>query len=261
MNTEPTDAQIVAIARQLAEAAESGVAVGAMGAEATDLATGYRIQEAGHDLLDDRLIGWKTGCTNVAAQRFLGLEAPVAGRYGSRHVIAAPAEVTATEFATPPHIEVEVGFRLLADIDGVPLDAMQLADAVEVFAAIEVVAGRLASFPLVGGPELVADNVFAARMVVGPTLDLDADAIRALDTLPVELWIDGERTAAGTGADALGHPLEVLSWLAGHAAERGAPLTSGALVITGTCTGMVPARRGASHVGRVGDSEVCLVVS
>lgn len=254
------DAQIDAVARQLADAARDAQPVEVLGTVPADSATAYRVQDAGHALHDDPLVGWKAGCTSTMAQQFLKLDGPVAGRYRSDHVLIAPSLVTVAEFCTAPHLEVEVGLRLLADIDAVPLDPMQLADAVEVFAAIEVVAGRLAASPMLGGPELVADNVIGARMIVGDTLDLDPAGIRALDVAPVTLTIDGERVAAGTGADALGHPLAVLAWLAGHAAERGAPLEAGQLVITGTCTGLVPARRTARHIGRVGDAEVDLSV-
>ncbi len=254
------DAQIDAVARQLAEAADTRTALEGLGIEPPDVATAYRVQDAGHALHGDPLVGWKAGCTSSMAQQFLGLDDPVAGRYRSDHVLTAPALVSVAEFCTAPHLEVEVGLRLLADIDGVPLDPMQLADAVEAFAAIEVVAGRLAASPMLAGPRLVADNVIGARVIVGDTLDLDPAGIRALDDARVTLTIDGDEVAAGTGADALGHPLAVLAWLAGHAAERGAPLRAGELVITGTCTGLVPARRAARHVGRVGDAEVDLSV-
>lgn len=260
MTTSLSDLQIDAVARQLAAASANCVAVETLGAEPTDIATGYAIQEAGHRLHDDPLVGWKAGCTSAMAQQFLGVDTPVAGRYRSTHVLNAPAQVSASEFATAPHLEVEVGLRLLADVDATPLDPFQLADAVEAFAAIEVVSGRLAAFPKVGGPLLVADNVVGGRMIVGPALDLTTDGIRGLDRTSVTLAIDGEDVAAGTGADALGHPLSVLAWLAGHAAERGAPLRAGDLVITGTCTGLVPARPGATHVGRVGSTEVTLLV-
>ena len=93
-------------------------------------------------------------------------------------------------------------------------------------------------------------------MVVGPTLDLTAAGIRDLDTTPVELGIDGEVVASATGAEALGHPLLVLQLVAAHAASLGHPIRSGELVITGTCTGLVPARVRADHVGRVGAAEV-----
>lgn len=258
MTTELTDVQVEAAARQLSESAETRAAVEMLVVEPADITSAYRIQDAGHAMNDDPLVGWKVGCTSANAQKFLNVDAPVAGRYRSNHVLDSHAQIAVSEFVTAPHLEVEVGLRLLVDIDAPPLDAMQLADAVEAFVAIEVVAGRLAAFPMVGGPLLVADNVAAARMVVGPTLDLDTAGIRALDSTPVTLAIDGEEVAAGTGADALGHPLAVLVWLAGHAADRGMPLRSGELIITGTCTGLVAARAGATHVGRVGDSEVSL---
>jgi len=255
-----TDAQIEAVARQLAEAAQTCVAVDRLGAEPADTATAYRVQDAGHDVHGDALEGWKVGCTSAVTQELLGVDAPVVGRYRSDHVLTTPAQIAASEFASAPHLEVEVGLRLLADIDAAPLGAMQLADAVEAFAAIEVVAGRLSAFPMVGGPLLIADNVAGARMIVGSTLELAAADIRALDATPVTLTVDGDEVAAGTGADALGHPLNVLAWLAGHAAERGTPLRAGQLVITGTCTGLVAARVGATHVGRVGGAEVSVSV-
>lgn len=253
---ELTDAQIEAVARQLAESADTSAAVERLGVEPEDVATAYRIQDAGHRIHGDTLDGWKIGCTSATAQELLGVDGPVTGRYRSDHVLSAPAQISASEFPSTPYLEVEVGLRLLTDVDAAPLDAMQLADAVEAFAAIEVVAGRLAAFPMVGGPLLIADNVAAARMIVGPTLDLDAAGVRALDATPVTLTIDDDDVASGTGADALGHPLTVLAWLAGHAAGRGTPLRAGQLVITGTCTGLNAMRIGATHVGRVGTHEV-----
>lgn len=261
METELTNDQATAVARQLADAAQHCTPVEVLGVEPGTLEDAYRIQEAGHVLHgDDALIAWKVGSTSDASQRFLGVDAPVAGRYRSMHVLSDPARLDVAEFATHPQLEVEIGFRLLTDLDAAPLDPMQLVDAVEVFAAMEVVAGRLASFPMVGAPALIADNVAGGRMIVGPTLDLSVDQIRKLDTTMLALSIEGEEVATGSGSDALGHPLVVLSWLAGHAASRGTPLRAGDLVITGTCTGLVPARRGASHVGRVGGVDVNLVV-
>ena len=133
-----------------------------------------------------------------------------------------------------------------------------LACAASAFAAIEVVDGRLASFPLMGAAQLAADNVLAGRMVIGPTLDLDTTGLRELDQVSVELLVDGETIASSTGAAVLGHPLRVLHFVANHAHEVGHPIRAGELVITGTCTGLVPARLGADHVGRVGGSDVCV---
>ncbi len=251
-----TEAQIVDVAAQLAAAADTRIAIDQLAHEPNDLDEGYRIQRAGHLLHGDDVIGWKAGCTSEAAQRMLQVDAPLVGRYRSAHVEQSPADFDAEIFVTPPHLEVEVGLRALRDLIDVPDDPLDLADGVEAFAAIEVVAGRLAAFPFIGAAQLAADNVVGARMVVGPTLDLDAAGLRGLDTAPVELDIDGETVASATGAEALGHPLRVLRLVASHAASLGQPIRSGDVIITGTCTGLVPARLGADHVGRVGGVEV-----
>lgn len=251
-----TDAQVAEVAAQLAAASQGRSAIDQLASEPGEVADGYRIQEAGHRLHGDELVGWKAGCTSEAAQRMLRVDAPLVGRYRSAHVEQSPAVFAADTFVTAPHLEVEVGLRALRDLTEVPADPLDLADVVEAFAAIEVVAARLAAFPLIGAAQLAADNVIGARMVVGPTLDLTAAGIRDLDTTPVELGIDGVVIASSTGAEALGHPLVVLRLVAAHAVSLGQPIRSGELVITGTCTGLVPARVGADHVGRVGEAEV-----
>lgn len=256
MTARPTTDSVGRLARQLSDAATRFEPIDGLVPAPRDLDEGYRVQAAGHALHGEELTAWKAGCTSTAAQDFLKITAPVSGRYRATHVLESPASVSMTQFATAPRLEVEVGFRLLVDLDAAPDDPMELAEAVDAFAAIEVVAGRLASFPLLAAPDLVADNVVGGRMIVGPSLDLDASAVRGLDVMAVSLEIDGAEVASGTGADALGHPLHVLAWLAGHAAGFDTPLRAGDLVITGTCTGMVPARAGVRHTGRVG--QVCV---
>ena len=61
---------------------------------------------------------------------------------------------------------------------------------------------------------------------------------------PVQLAIDGAQVAAGCGADALGHPLNVLEWLLAHLGRRGIALQAGEIVSTGTCTGLIPVAPG-----------------
>lgn len=249
-----SETEVTECAEQLMGAARGAEPIERLVHEPTTVVDGYRIQAATHRLRTDRPVGWKAGCTSSAAQAMLQVESPLAGRYNANAVHDAPAQLLVDDFATAPHLEVEVGLRLAADLDAVPDDPLELAFAVEAFAAIEVVAARLAAFPLIGAAQLVADNVVGGAMVVGDDLGIDADAIRSLDTIPVELAIDGVLEVAATGAEALGHPLAVLTWMIEHARSTGQPLRAGDLVITGTCTGLVPARRGSVHVGRVGDA-------
>ncbi|MGA9276750.1 2-keto-4-pentenoate hydratase [Ilumatobacter sp.] len=254
--TTLTDEEIIAVATQLARADQFRDPVEATAPAPTTLSDGYRVQAAGHGLHADDLIAWKAGCTNEAVQQMLEIDAPVLGRYRKDHVLSTPAALRFDAFATAPHLEVEVGLRLLRDIDEVPNDPLDLADAVEAFAAIEVVAGRLSAFPLVPVAQLVADNVASGRMIVGPTLDLTPDELRSLDAVPVALVAGGESGAVASGAEAMGHPLRVLAAVGAFAIDAHHPLRAGELVITGTCTGLVAAERGIDHVGRVGDAEV-----
>ena len=101
--------------------------------------------------------------------------------------------------------------------------------------------------------------VTASSRQPGPTILGVASTLNSeLDQVSVELLVDGETIASSTGAAVLGHPLRVLHFVANHAHEVGHPIRAGELVITGTCTGLVPARLGADHVGRVGGSDVCV---
>ncbi|MFK8023445.1 MAG: 2-keto-4-pentenoate hydratase [Ilumatobacter sp.] len=225
-----------------------------------DLATAYRIQDAGHRLHGEQLAAWKAGVTSEAAQELLELDAPVAGRVRASYVLESPGSIGVDAFATPPRLEVEVGLRLHVDLTEVPADPLELAEVVDAVPVIEVVSGRVASFPLLAAADLVADNVVSGRIVTGTSLGLDVAAIRALDSIAVALEIDREEVVVGRGSAALGHPLHVLGWLAQHAVERAAPLRSGELVITGTCTGMTPVQVGSTHVGRVGAGSVTLHV-
>lgn len=250
-----SEAEVQIVAEQLAQADRDATPIDAMAHEPVDLADGYRIQAAGHLIHGGDLVAWKAGCTSEASQQLLGIDAPVFGRYRRDHVDRSPTRLSFEGFAVPPRLEVEVGLRLVSDVDGIPRDHLEFADAVEAFAAIEVVVARLSAFPLVGVANLVADNVASGRMIVGPTLDLDTAGVRALDTTPLDLSIGGEVVAAGTGADAAGHPLAVLRDAAIHARAIGDPLRTGDLVITGTCTGLVAARCHVDHVARVGGVE------
>lgn len=250
------DDEIGVVAAELDRAGVEGAVIDALPHEPVDVADGYRIQAATHRVRGGDLVAWKAGCTNDAAQQTMNIDAPVFGRYRRDQVEESPARLSLTQFANPPYLEVEIGLRLLTDVDEIPPDPLELAGVVEAFAAIEVVSGRLAGFPFIGAPQLVADNVASGRMIVGPTLDLASDGASALDSVEVELVVGAEVVASGTGAAVLGHPLRVLRDVAVHAAVMGQALRAGDLVITGSCTGIVAAEPGQVHVGRVGGVEV-----
>lgn len=61
--------------------------------------------------------------------------------------------------------------------------------------------------------------------------------------------------ARGTGAMVLGHPPNALFWLAVALQSRGEKLLRGALILTGTCTGITKVGTGQEFAGLFADFE------
>jgi len=59
------------------------------------------------------------------------------------------------------------------------------------------------------------------------------DVSKALDKVAVSLELNGKEVATGLGSAVLEHPINSLTWLANHLADRGLTLEPGHLIITG----------------------------
>jgi len=86
---------------------------------------------------------------------------------------------------------------------------------------------------------------------------------RALDLKShrVCMTINGEPRGQGQGALALGHPMNVLVWLANQQSRFGRGLLAGDIVSTGTCTGLdrvAPGDRAVADFGSLGRVELSL---
>ena len=218
---------------------------------------GYAVQQAGHRLSGVRLGPWKVGATSVVGQKFLGIDAPFVGRPHLNRVLRDGVDISLSEwFVGPTRIEVEIGFIPLTELTEIPDDPLELASMVDVVGCFELVNSRFTDLVRPGAPSLIADNAVSSVIVQGGLLGLNVQQIRALDQLVVALDIDGTEQVAATGASALGHPLNVLQFVARKAIEWGTPIAAGELVITGTCTGMAPPTAGTSIAGRFGDSYI-----
>jgi 2-oxo-3-hexenedioate decarboxylase/2-keto-4-pentenoate hydratase len=79
---------------------------------------------------------------------------------------------------------------------------------------------------------MVADDFFNAACVLGAPVVLEA--VDDLAAVRAALTIDGVEIGTGVGEAILGHPLDALAWLAGHAAATGAPLRAGEVVTLGS---------------------------
>jgi 2-keto-4-pentenoate hydratase len=202
----------------------------------TSVDDGYRIQSEVHQLLAPELgplIGYKIGCTSDVMQKYLAIPHPCAGGVHASTVHQSGAELKAASYVRVG-VECEIAVRLAKDLSaGAPFTSDSVASSIECyFPAIEIVDDRYVKWETLGAPTLIADDFFAAGIVLGTPV-----ARAALpDLLAVQgrTLINGTEAGRGTGADVLGHPQIALAWLANQLASQGTALRAGEIVMTGS---------------------------
>jgi 2-keto-4-pentenoate hydratase len=230
---------ILAAAKAIAAARRGLMPLQPLGADVApqDEATGYRIQEALHELLAadyGALVGYKIGCTSAVMQQYLGIPHPCGGGVFANGVHRSGVSLPAKDFVRVG-VECEIAVRLAHDLEPsqAPFTADTVAQAVEAYLpAIEIVDDRYVEWQSIGAPTLVADDFFAAGCVLGKPVARSA----APDLLDIvgRAVINGVEDGRGTGADVLGHPHHALAWLANHLAAGGKALRAGQIVLTGS---------------------------
>lgn len=213
---------------------------------------GYEIQNAFVAQTGGEVVGYKIGATSQKAQSFLGAATPFFGRVFDIGLYESPARLPADRFIFRL-IEPEFAFGLGEDLpprpDGYDRAGVESAIAL-VRPAIEIVTCALENWHFQGVPSLVADNGVNGALVLGPPdedwrrLDLAAHA--------VELTVNGAPAGDGVGANALGHPVEALLWLANQLSDRGIGLKKGEVVTTGVVTPFVLLEAGDEAVASYG---------
>jgi 2-keto-4-pentenoate hydratase len=208
-----------------------------------DMATAYACQ----DTLVERLIahhggvraGYKVACTNPMAQQMLHVDAPVYGCLISSAIHPSPARLQASAFNLIG-IEAEFAFEVGTDvpISDAPYTAASIAAYVgTAFPAIEIVDHHLGDWSRYDALSLIADNAIHGAWIPGTPYaawrDLD------LATHHVTVNVNGKPNTSGQGKAALGHPLNVLAWLANELPKQGKSLKQGDRITTGVCTDRV----------------------
>lgn len=227
-----------------------------------DNATAYALQQAVARRLGPASIAWKVGSTSAEAQARLGTTEPGAARVPQRFLFGSGAAVPV--FGTHDlWVEGEFALRLGTDLP--PRAAAYTREEVEaavdgVAPALEIVGSRLQEGLAGAGRTMVtADGGANVALVAGPVIE----AWRQFDLpeQPLQLLRNDAVVAAGSGARALGDPVNVMLWLANHQ-RRYDGLKAGAIVSTGTCTGLVRVAPGdilKGAFGAVGDVDARLL--
>lgn len=236
----PTTIRTAALA--LLEAHRSGTLLASLpeAGRPKSIAEGHAIQDDLLDLLGEPVAGYKTsGITPGEVMR---------GAVLRSRFFTSPAEIPVANVPLLG-IESEIAFRLDRDLPARDTDytAEEVADAVTALPAIEVVSSRFADYH--GTPVLhrLSDSMSNGALVCGePRTDW-----RRFDftKIAVSLLMDGKSLAETVGGHSLGDPLLPLVALANEMrASRG--LHAGQVVMTGTFTGLLFAKPGATITAR-----------
>lgn len=225
-----------------------------------DLEAAYAIQRAVVDAIAGGRapIGFKCACTSPIAQAALRIDRPVFGRLLSSTTSASGATLAADDFVHRV-IEAEFAFRIGDDVE--PIDGGHTADTIADFVdavipAIEIVDYRYEDWTL-GALQVAADNAIHGWWIEGEPLTEWRHL--ELDEVPVTVERNGAVETTGSGANVLGHPLNVVAWLADELPRYGMRLRAGDLITTGVTTDVFEAVAGdvlVAHFEGVGSVSV-----
>ena len=180
--------------------------------------------------------GHKIALTSAEMRRFVGVESPQAGMMLESTLKRSPARLRAADYVRLI-VEFEIAVQIAEDLPAAdqPFFRERVASSVgAVMPALEIADDRNADYKLLPKHpfELIADNCWNEGAVLGAPLkewrSLDLGAVRGA------AFINGNKVGEGRGADAMGHPLDAVAWLADHLASFGRGLLRGDVVITGS---------------------------
>jgi len=195
-----------------------------------------------------RLIGHKVGLTSKAMQRSSQITEPDYGHLLDDMLLSDGAKVEHARYCVP-RVEIELAFVLARPLRGPGVLLTDVLRATEyVVPALEIVDARVQNPRKIF--DTIADNGAAAGIVMGgrPVGPLDIDLRWAGGIL----YVNGEIEETGLAAGVLGHPAMGVAWLANKLGEHGVGLDTGHLVLAGSFTRVVWAKKGDTVHGDFG---------
>jgi 2-keto-4-pentenoate hydratase len=210
-----------------------------------DRAAGYSAQKEIVKASGQRVVGWKIAATSAAGQKHIGVDGPLAGPLLANRVLRDGATVPLNGNVMLV-AEAEFAFTFAASLPrrADPYSQDEVLSAVaSLHPAIEVPDSRYNDFARVGAPQLIADAACADWFVLGEPTTADWRA-RDLVSHAVAAYRNGDKVAAGSGANVLGDPRVALTWLVNELRTYADGIAAGQFVTTGTCVIPVPIQSG-----------------
>jgi 2-oxo-3-hexenedioate decarboxylase/2-keto-4-pentenoate hydratase len=233
-----TDRQRAEAARLLREAEHHAAPVEPLSAAlpGLDLTDAYAVQRdnIARRLSDGaRIVGHKVGLTSAAMRRLLGVDEPDFGHLLDDMVHRDGAAVLAAHYCAP-RVEPEICFRLARPLRGPGVTTRDVLAATESVApALEIVDSRIRDWRITL-VDTVADNASSAGLVCGSWTPMEYAP--DLEAVTVDLYVNGDHVASGSGKEVLGHPAAAVAWLANTLAAFGTGLDPGHVVLPGAMT-------------------------
>jgi 2-oxo-hept-3-ene-1,7-dioate hydratase len=187
-----------------------------------------------------KLIGHKVGLTSKAMQRSSQIDEPDYGHLLDSMMIADGAKVAHANYCVP-RVEIELAFVLGKPLKGPGVGLPAVLRATEyVIPAIEIVDARIKDQRKIF--DTVADNGAAAGIVIGgrPVGPMDID-LRWVGGI---MYRNSEIEETGVAAGVLGHPALGVAWLANKLGQHDVGLEPGHIILAGSFTRVVFAKKG-----------------
>ena len=251
-----TDAQIDAIAAELAEADRTHAVIPRITARYPDAVVedSYAIQGRWRDTqiaAGRTLVGRKIGLTSKAMQRSSNIDEPDYGCLLDDMFFDEGSDIPTSRFIEP-RVEVELAFVLKDRLEGPNCTLEDVLAATDyVTPALEIIDARIERISPAGGTrkvfDTISDNAANAGVVMGGRPfkpgELDMRWVAAI------LYRNGVVEESGVAAAVLDHPANGPAWLANKLHPYGVALEPGQVILGGSFTSPIFGKAGDSfHV-------------
>lgn len=181
----------------------------------------------------ERIIGWKVGATSYAVMNQLKINEPIFGCMTSVSDYPLFREVKASDFCKLA-VEGEIAFVVAKTLRGPGItNADVLTATAGIMGAVELVDCRIKGWkPSIA--EAIADNSLHAGIILGSVIKPLAGF--DLRHEGVILRKNSRLLSSACGVEALGDPVNVVTWLVNKLSESGREIRAGQLVSTGSLT-------------------------
>ena len=206
----------------------------------------------------ETVIGKKIGVTSEVVQKMLNVHQPDFGFLTDTMLFHDGQDVPISQHLTQARAEGEIAFKLKSGLAGPGVTNDDVLAATEtVMPCFEIVDSRIDDWRI-KIQDTIADNASCGLFVINEQAAIAPDAI---DLAACRMLVEknGAPLSEGTGAAALGSPVNCVTWLANTLGELGMTLDAGDIILSGSLVPLEPVQAGDHMIVRVDGMGDCRV--